>query len=282
MTKESVELLGAAVDWPMHARDDAHALGVLSTTPIPLSEDNDEVVTGVLVPPRWSLERVVQEKENRPQFIARKAEVHSFDSFSAYADRFKSAESTTVWLDVPKGQVVMVIDDHTTEQPERAAHTCGWLLEASSAAQRWKSAMTPRALSSFVDLLTDGLEDITDPAPAKLLDQLSSFSVSSTAKIKVTRTRGGGSAISVDGSTEGVGHSNTELPPKLTVEFRPWVGCTATVSLSGRITWKVDGDTVTFHVEWTNRADQMISAGEQLAKDLATATELPVFLGTPS
>lgn len=277
MTYESVEITGQP-DWLSQARDDAHALGVLSTTPIPLSDDNDQVVAGVLVPPGWSLAREVRSKKNRPDFISREARVHSFDSFCAYADRFKSAESTTVWLDVPKGQVVMVIDDHTTKQPERAAHTCSWLLEASSAAQRWKSAMTPRALSSFVDLLTDGLEDITDHwEAAQLVEQLSS-----TAKIKVTRTRGGGSAISVDGSTEGVGHSNTELPPKLTVEFRPWVGCTATVSLSGRITWKVDGDTVTFHVEWTNRADQMISAGEQLAKDLAKYTELPVFLGIPS
>jgi len=277
MTYESVEITGQP-DWLSQARDDAHALGVLSTTPIPLSDDNDQVVAGVLVPPGWSLAREVRSKKNRPDFISREARVHSFDSFSAYADRFKSAESTTVWLDVPKGQVVMVIDDHTTKQPERAAHTCSWLLEASSAAQRWKSAMTPRALSSFVDLLTDGLEDITDHGEAaQLVGQLSS-----TAKIKVTRTRGGGSAISVDGSTEGVGHSNTELPPKLTVEFRPWVGCTATVSLCGRITWKVDGDTVTFHVEWTNRADQMISAGEQLAKDLAKYTELPVFLGIPS
>lgn len=281
MTKESVELIGAAVDWPVQARDDAHALGVLSTTPIPLSDDNDEVVSGVLVPPGWSLAREVRAKKNRPEFITRKAEVHSFDSFVAYADRFKSDEATTVWLNVPKGQVVMVIDDHTTAQPERAAHTCSWLLEASSAASRWKSAMTPQALSSFVDLLSDGLEEITDPAPAALLDHLTSFAVSSTSKIKVSRTRGGGSAISVDGSTEGVGHSNTELPPTITVSFRPWVGCASTVSLRGRITWEASGDTVRFHIEWTNRADQMIAAGERLAKELAETTGLPVFLGAP-
>ena len=175
---------------------------------------------GIVVPDGYTLEKVAP-LEPALTRIHQGVLLHTLDSFLAYVERYKGAD-TQIFAEpgfLAQGQrpiVTAVIDYHGVDRPDYAAHIASYQPRYSDQWQRWhKACAAPLKQAEFAEFIEEVRADIREPTAAQLLDIVRTFKASKRVEFdSVVYQPNGDVRLAYDERTEQKGSSGA-LPEQM-------------------------------------------------------------------
>lgn len=215
-----------------------------------------------------------------PAFIDECINIDQAASLIDYVNRFKTSD-TVIFADLEELHVTAVIDYHKAQSdgPGLAEHHAVLALSYSEEWKTW-SQISGRMYDqkAFARLLDVNSDDIANPAAAELLETVMDLNMSSTVSVqrKLVQT---GSARGQNGVTRTV--EGTVLPAFFTLSIPVFTG-ESPVPVRAMTLDSIDGNSGKISLGLELVRTKLIVEGElaRIARNIATATSVPVMLGS--
>lgn len=224
-----------------------------------------------------------------PDHVIHRQDLVGVASFATYVATHAQPPDTRLYAHDPYGTgpnmlrrdtefITAVIDDHHAgNYPNHRDHEASMVLRPTAAARRWATALggTLRQ-DQFLELVVDGITEIANPDGAVLRDLVKDLhAIRSVEVSSVIRTGGSGSIELADNVTLSAGTGNkVPFPEQMSVVFVPFAGIDRIISMTVKITPKVDKQSheVTFTLTAADIEDQLASALSHVCDEVADAT----------
>lgn len=212
------------------------------------------------------------------------------DSFVTYVDRHSLERGTTIWADLDRARIIAVLDDHAAHldaenegAPGWAEHRAVFTLKHTKDWQHW-TGHDGKYLDqkTFAEHIEDGVDAISDPDPATMLEVAQTFHAKSGANFLSSQQLSGEIEFSFEETVKAkAGQKGTlEVPQIFTLGIAPFEGCDL-YAVRARLRYRlVDGSlTLGYRLIRPDRA--LTSAFEDVVQAVAAGSGLPVMQGTP-
>lgn len=192
----------------------------------------------LLINDDWSL-KTLEDFQDKPNRVRRAPVLQSSESFCDYVNKFAKDEST-VYLNVPDGKFIAILDHHTPTRPTWADHRASFTPKMSSEWLAWSSVhrekLSQLNLAYFIE---ENLDAIVHPEPNVMLKAALDFQ--SNEKLAFA------SAINLDDGgtrfnfTKDNANKSIEFPHRITVKLAVFEN-EEPVELAARVRYKTSSD----------------------------------------
>lgn len=236
----------------------------------------------LIVPDGYRVERITPVEPPLPR-IKQTPVMHDRDSFAAYVNRFKQANTQLFaepgFLATGGAHVTAVIDYHSPTVPDRSAHVVCYRPRYSEQWQRWVSASkAPMKQAQFAEFVEECRADIVEPEAARLLDIVRTFKASKKVEFdSIVYQPNGDVKLAYDEKTQQNGSSGA-LPELMKLGIPIYFRGTV-YAVPVFVRYRVADGAVQFQLK-IDRADVIEDAafGEVMA-GISEATSIGVYLG---
>jgi uncharacterized protein YfdQ (DUF2303 family) len=211
------------------------------------------------------------------------------DSFATYVERHQEGAATTLWSNIDKGTVTAVLDDHErtdgskSGSPRWGRHRAVLQLKNTKDWLHWL-ATDGRYMdqSTFAEHIEDGVDAISDPTPAEMLEVAQTFHAKTGVNFESSRRLSGEVEFTYAETVQAKAgeKGKLEVPQIFTLAVAPFEGNDA-YSLQARFRFRLSNGNLALGYRLI-RPDRVLRAAfDDLVKEIAGATDLPVMAGTP-
>lgn len=238
----------------------------------------------VIVVPEGYKTHALQPLEKPLPRIRQVVTMHEIDSFCAYVNRFKMA-NTQAFAEpgflaaTGKATIMAVMDYHDTAAPNYGAHMALYMPRYSEQWERWhKVCAAPLKQAEFAEFVEETRADIVEPDAARLMDCVRAFKASKRVEFdSVTYQANGDVTLVYDEKTEQKGASGP-LPAYLKLGI-PVYFRGERFGVPVFVRFKVGGGAVAFQLKM-DRSDVIEDeAFLKLVEKVKTDTGIAVYMG---
>jgi len=226
--------------------------------------------------------------EPRPRRKRGVVELQTVDDFASYVLRHDDPTSTTIWCDVYKHQLEAVINGHAgvgDDRPGWGDHRAVLKLLLTPEWKHWK-LLDGQLVDQlrFAEHIEDGLDDITDPPSADMLEIAQTISGTRTVDFRAARRVGDGTVGVewVEEQTARAGQKgDLQIPERFTLAIAPFLG-EEPYKVEARLRWRMRDGKLALGYKLTRPDLILRDAIDQIANRLSA--RFPgdrVFTGAP-
>lgn len=212
------------------------------------------------------------------------------ESFVEYVNRHSLERATTLWGDIAGGRVTAVLDDHCSHEAKDKVGNPGWAQHRAvltmQATEDWKhwASLDGKLVSQdeFAEHIEAGVDSISTPDPATMLEIAQSFHASAGAHIKSTRNLSGTLEVAYEekvGATAGQ-HGTMEIPQTFILGLAPYEG-TDPYAVTARFRFRLSDGQLRMGYRLVRPDKVRRAAFDDIVQKVSDGSGFQVMLGTP-
>lgn len=247
--------------------------------------DGSEHVLEVILPPDHEHKVVDLEKyQDQPRRKREVVELHDADSFGAYVVRHRIEDSTTLYADLDRHQVIAVVNDSAKEEPGWGDHRAHLKLKHTKPWLHWTGedgdSMTQQ---EFAEHIEKGLAEIIKPDPAEMYELAQTFQATLGASFRQTgRLADGRRGIHFEEQIDAKAgeQGDLEIPKEFHLRVAPFEGGPAH-ELVARLRFRVREAKLTLSYHLVRPEEVLKAAFDETVGAIESSTLITAFRGTP-
>lgn len=232
----------------------------------------------------------LEQHRDHPRRKTGKVTLTDVDSFVAYVARYSLERATTIWADLDNSRIVAVLDDHAAHADAETEGDANWGQHRATLqlkhTEDWDHWLGQDGeylnQSSFAEHIEDGVDAITEPEPATMLEVAQSFHATTGASFNSTRRLSGDIEFSYsENATARAGENGTlEVPQKFELGLSPFEG-TDRYKIEARFRYRVGNGNASLGYRLIRPDRALRAAFNDIVTDVSSGTGLTVLAGTP-